>query len=63
MTDIKKEFSIDLLRALDIGVGGNLLSDEEYLKSIVKEDKNELKKAVNYLIKQGYKKCLSNSDT
>lgn len=57
MTAEEKQFAIDLLRALDMGVGGELLIDEEYLKSIPKEDKTSIKKAINYLIKAGYKKC------
>ena len=56
MNDIEKQFAIDLLRALDIGIGGDFMPDEDYLKSITQEDKTSIKRAVNYLIQQGYHK-------
>jgi hypothetical protein len=56
MSEQEKIFALDLLRALDIGIGGDLMPDEEYLKSITQEDKKSIKKSVQYLIKLGYHK-------
>jgi hypothetical protein len=57
VNEIEKEFALNLLRALDVGIGGNILFDEEYLSIIPHEEKKAIKKTVRYLIEKGYKIC------
>ena len=54
----EKQFAIDLLRALDEGLGDNTqaITDSHY-QEVFEGCRKETKKTVEFLISLGYKKC------
>ena len=55
MTHIERRFCIDLLRALDKGIGETLRTDEEYDDDLNTVTKKEVLKTVRYLTELGYR--------
>jgi hypothetical protein len=52
----EKQFALDLLRALDVGMGDPLRTEEAYQADLHSACRTEIKKAVQYLIAHGYQK-------
>ena len=55
MTSEEKQFALDLLKALDIGMGDTLKSDEEYKNDLFLQTKKDALRTVRYLMEKGYK--------
>lgn len=55
MTHIERQFAIDLLRALDISLGEETRTDEDYDNDLNTVTKKEIMRAVRHLMKIGYK--------
>lgn len=55
MTHIERQFCIDVLRALDLGLGDEVRSDEEYDNDLSTQTKKEVLKSVRHLMKLGYR--------
>lgn len=58
MTAEEKQFAVDLLRALDEGMGTDThnISDDHYKESL-QSCHREIKRTIRQLIAIGYKKC------
>lgn len=60
MTKIERQFAIDLLRALDIGMEVEVKTIKEYEEDLFGETRKEILTAIREMISQGYKKELPN---
>jgi len=56
MKKLEKEFAIDLLKALDMAMNGNLRAEEEYKTDLIGLSRKEVIKVIKYLTNLGYKK-------
>ena len=52
----EKQFAIDLLKALDMGMTGKIRPDEEYKIDMVGLTRKEILRTVKELMKRGYSK-------
>ncbi len=62
MTNEEKIFALDLLKALDIGMGETERTPDDYQSDLQGSSRREILKTVRYLIKEGYTKPLKPVD-